>query len=86
MSLTVMMTSAASALARDTQRITRLRGDLYQANVERIDAVEKAHMEMLSAPSNDLEPYIPNGDPFESGATIWDVLQTIRQANDRTTR
>jgi hypothetical protein len=83
MSITVMMTSAASKLAQHTQRVAVARGDIHRANIERIETLQKAQRIKHLAPAGDFEPYVPSGDPFESGASIWDVLNTIRHANGK---
>lgn len=81
MSLTVMMTSVVSDLARQTQRVAQARGQIHRANIERIDKLQKAQKPIKMVLGETLEPYVPSGDPYEAGASIWDVLQNIRQAN-----
>lgn len=83
MSLTVMMTSAASVLARETQRVALARGRIDRANSERAEKIQKAKQSTLNAVTPALEHYQESGDPFESGASIWDVLKTIRHANGK---
>jgi hypothetical protein len=86
MSLTVMMTSVVSDLARQTQRVAQVRGQIHRANINRIDKVQKTQKSIKMAMGESLEPYVPSGDPYEAGASIWDVLQTIRHANSHNSK
>ena len=83
MSLTVMMTSVVSDLARDTQRVAIARGRIQRANAERAEKVKSTKSAKQTNFDAAFEPFVPNGDPFEAGASIWDVLQTVRHANEK---
>lgn len=90
MSITALMTSAVSGLARESHRFQLISNNIAQSSFKPVDsltdsklAIKSAdiHSDMQELESAELS-FRANIAAWETGASIWDVLLTIRSSNN----